>query len=118
MKARPIAADEATLVRWLVGLAPPDRQTSLAAQIAGLTVGDRCDCGCPSVDFLVEGQAGTAAILAEAEGHAPDGTPVGVLLWVRSGRLSGLEVYATEGRETGLLPNPDALRRSSVLGTV
>jgi hypothetical protein len=118
MKTRPIHPEEAALVRWLVSLAPAEKQSALAEQVPGLVVSARCDCGCPSVDFLVEGQAGTAAVVTEAEGHAPDGTAVGVLLWARSGRISGLEVYATEDRETSSLPRPDGLHRSALLGPV
>lgn len=118
MKTRPIRGDEAELVRWLVSLLPADRQPALSTQIDALQVAERCDCGCPSVEFHVEGQAGTAAIVAEAAGCAPNGAPVEVLLWARSGHIAGLEVYTMDERESGLLPRPAELRRATITGTL
>jgi hypothetical protein len=88
----------------------------LASQVAELRVSGRCDCGCPSVDFLVEGLSSTASIVAEAEGVSQSGAEVGVLLWARAGRLSGLEVYEYGDQSNATLPRPADLHACSVLG--
>ncbi|MEO8138092.1 MAG: hypothetical protein ABI742_00520 [Gemmatimonadota bacterium] len=117
MNPRPIAPAEADLVRWLLARAGQRAGAdALATQVAGLLVASQCDCGCPSVDFLVEGLSATASIVAEAEGRAPDGTLVGVILWARADRLSGLEVYALGDSVTGSLPRPEDLHPSSAIG--
>jgi hypothetical protein len=107
---------EVDLVRWLLShAARAGAGTAPDPVIEELLVKDRCDCGCPSVDFLVEGLAATATIAAEAEGMSPEGDPVGVILWVRSGRLSGLEVYALAGEGPVSLPLPATLHPTSRL---
>ena len=117
MNPRPIAPAETELVRWLLARAGLRTAVdALATQVAGLLVAGRCDCGCPSVEFLVEGLSATASIVAEAEGQTPDGTSVGVLLWARAGRLSGLEVYDRGDSVNGALPRPEDLYPSTAIG--
>lgn len=117
MNPRPIGPAEAELVLWLLTRAGQrSGADALATQVAGLLVASQCDCGCPSVDFLVEGLSATASIVAEAEGQALDGTQLGVILWARAGRLSGLEVYDLGDSVTRALPRPEHLYPSSAIG--
>jgi hypothetical protein len=82
---------------------------SLLPAIDALQVVDACDCGCPSVDFVREGQGAGAQILAEARGTHSDGCPLALLLWGRDGAISGLEVYEYDGGAWFPLPSPDRL---------
>jgi hypothetical protein len=118
-KPRPISAAEAELVRWLLAnTARIDHADALLPQVEGLLVAERCDCGCPSVEFLVEGLSATASIVAEARGTTPEAEPVGVLLWARAGRLSGLEIYDLGDRVTISLPSPSELRSATLISSV
>jgi hypothetical protein len=47
--------------------------------------------------------------LLTADGESPEGEPVGVILWVRGGFLSGLEVHPWNGSVSIRLPDPAAL---------
>jgi len=78
------------------------------------TSGSSCDCGCPS--FYLDPDRSTAATrsepagpLVEAHGRDPGGNFIGVLLWVRDGYLSEVEVFGYEASEFAGLPNPGAL---------
>lgn len=116
LKPRAISAAEAILVRWLLARAARvGNADALASQVEGLLVAEQCDCGCPSVEFLVEGLSATASIVAEADGTSPEGVPVGVLLWARAGRLSGLEVYDFGDATTFTLPRPADLQPAAVI---
>lgn len=116
LKPRPISAAESDLTRWMLTHAARIQDAeALAPQIAGLLVTEQCDCGCPSVEFLVEGLSATASIIAEAGGTSPDGVSVGVLLWARAGRLSGLEVYDLGDATTVALPSPADLAPTVVV---
>ncbi len=116
LKPRPISAAEAELVHWLLARAARiEGADALCEQVERLLVAERCDCGCPSVDFLVEGLSATASIVAEAGGRSPEGIPVGVILWARAGRLSGLEVYDLGDATTVTLPRPADLQPASVI---
>ena len=48
-----------------------------------------------------------ALIVADAE--SPEGLPVGVILWVRGGALSGLEVHPWNGTDSVRLPPVESL---------
>jgi hypothetical protein len=107
---RPLRPAEADLVGWLLAHALHSGAGSAPLPaVSDLLVAGACDCGCPSIDFLVEGQAGTASIAAEAEGTSPEGMAVGIILWVRSGRMSGLEVYPLTGDGPVSLPDSASL---------
>lgn len=116
LKPRPISAAESGLIHWLLSHAARVHDAgALAPQVAGLLVTEQCDCGCPSVDFLVEGLSATNSIVAEAGGRSSEGVPVGVLLWARADRLSGLEVYDLGDATTVSLPAPADLAPAVVV---
>lgn len=107
---RPASPEEKAIVHWLLRHASDsDAVARFSGTVDGLEVVDRCDCGCPSVDFVKEGQGAGADILAEANGTALDGLPLHLLLWGRDGRISGLEVYDYDGGTWFPLPQPDHL---------
>lgn len=108
---RPTTATERGLIRWLLEHAAIDPGApGLLEQIDRLQVVDACDCGCPSVDFMREGQGAGAQILAEAAGETSAGEPLGILLWGRDGTISGVEVFDYDGGTWFPLPPVDRLR--------
>jgi hypothetical protein len=110
IQQRSATVEEQRLITWLLthaAVAPEPRP--FLEQVATLAVLGRCECGCPSVDFAAEGQSGGASIVADAHGLSPEGPAVGVILWARDGRLSGLEVYDYEGAHPYSLPRPESL---------
>jgi hypothetical protein len=84
----------------------------LKAQIDALTVVSKCTCGCPTVDFALEGipipRKGEHVIrdyLATV-----DGEEVGIMLFQNDGRLSSLEVYSAAGTDKPFgLPEIEAI---------
>jgi hypothetical protein len=107
---RPIADEERDLIEALLGAAGAGAVRFLG-QLEKLHVVGPCGCGCPSIDLsTADGDRRSRPsplILADAE--SPDGTPVGVILWVADGMLSGLEVHGWDGRGKVHLPRPDTL---------
>jgi len=107
---RPVSNDELELIEALLGGAGAGAGRYLS-QIERLQVVGGCGCGCPSIDLAVDGDIRDAAprplVLADAE--SPEGVPVGVILWVCGGALSGLEVHPWDGTRIVRLPRPDSL---------
>jgi len=98
---RALTQDERELIRWLLEHSVIKDASHLLLQIDRLTVVAKCNCGCPTVDFALDGEPvarkGQACIsdwFAEV-----DGMPVGVQLWHVNGRLSTLEVYSLPGTD-------------------
>ena len=89
---RPLSAREIEIVSWLLAHASRSLE-HLASMPNTLRVVGRCDCGCPSVDFEVGGQAPPNAPLVEATGRTADGIYVGVVLWGRRDVVTGLEFH-------------------------
>ena len=107
---RPLDDDERELIEALLGAVRAGARRYLG-QLESVEVVGFCRCGCPSIELQVaskssEGRA-TPLILADAE--SPGGEPVGVILWVRNGSLSGLEVHPWSGTAPIRLPRPDSL---------
>ena len=112
-------ATERELVEWLLRNAATTKDAgAFLDQVADLHVVGGCGCGCPSVDFEVGGQAAEASIIADADGTSPEGLPVGVILWAKHNRISGLEVYPFEDAEQLGLPDRETLRPAFGWGAV
>ena len=109
---RPLAVDEHDLIEALLG-AVRSGVGRYIAQLDSLEVVGGCRCGCPSIDLAVASGAAEASarplILADAE--SPEGVAVGVILWIRDDRLSGLEVHSWSGSGAIRLPRPETLCR-------
>ena len=111
-ESRALSAEERELTKWLVEHSGTDSSEFLA-QIDKLTVASKCNCGCPTVYFVVIGQEPSresevilADYLATVNEH-----PVGVMLFQRGGLLSSLEVYSCDGIPKSFdLPKIDSLR--------
>jgi hypothetical protein len=111
--------DERRLVEWLIANSSPD-SFKYASQIPQLQVVSRCPCGCPSVDFAIAGRSrfGSPEVIARADGHSPEGTPVWVMLHSRQGEIAELEVYPL-ANDAGIfgLPKPESLKVHNCLTT-
>lgn len=70
----------------------------LRAQVGSAVASRRCDCGCPSVDLVVEGDVPVAAVTSRTPVNAEvDGVMGGgLIVFVDEGWLSGLEFYSVE----------------------
>lgn len=111
--------DELRLVKWLIANSSPD-SFKYASQISQLQVVSRCPCGCPSVDFAIAGRSrfGPSEVIACADGHSPEGTPVWVMLHSHQGEIAELEVYPL-ANDAGVfgLPKPESLKVHNCLTT-
>jgi hypothetical protein len=91
---RAISTDEAEIVTWMLvhaSVAGPLRHSEPV--VNSLRVVGSCPCGCPSVDFQVDGQTAPARPIADATGQTAEGSDVGVILWGRGDAITGLEFY-------------------------
>ena len=99
---RPLTAEEAALVRWLLEHGPTSAGEFLP-QLAVARVVSGCPCGCASVDFAIAGVVpppGTVGILADFEYQTAEGYLCGVFVFERAGLLAGLEVWSVDGLST------------------
>ena len=79
--------------------------------IEDLEVVAQCDCGCDSVDFASPSPTTPATQLADGAGTTKLGGTVGIIVWGREGRITGLEVYDLGAGEDDLtLPEPESIR--------
>jgi hypothetical protein len=96
---RALTEQERDLIRWLIEHSFVNDASRLLPQIDRLSVVSRCTCGCPTVDFALDGVPvsgkGNKCIsdwIAEVEGM-----PVYVQLWQNNDRISTLEVGSLPG---------------------
>lgn len=102
---RAISAQEAEVVTWMLFHASVAGSLAhLGPTVTTLRVVGRCPCGCPSIDFEVNGQTLPAQPIADATGQTADGTDVGVILWGRKDAITGLEFYERDGAIRALPP--------------
>ena len=97
---RPASQQERDIVRWLLDHGDP-QYLPYASQIDALRVVSKCTCGCPTVDFALEGNPPLrkGSHLISDFGATVDDQPVGVLLFACNGSLSMLEVYSCAGSD-------------------
>ena len=114
---RSLTVAERDLIETLLG-ALRSGVSRYIGQIESLRVVGCCRCGCPSIDLeLDSGNAdGVPAPVILGEAESPEGVRVGVILWARDGRLSGLEVHPWDGTEIIRLPSPETLRNLRTAG--
>ncbi len=82
-------------------------------QLDRLHVIGKCNCGCPTIDLGLADQRTRSSevpqILIEADARSPEGIPVGIILWIKAGYVSELEVYPWEDKTNFTLPDPATL---------
>lgn len=100
------AIREAFAVAPTEGISPPSEAT-----LAELRVICRCPCGCASVGFVPEPveMSLSITILADAEGRAPTGEALGLIVWGTPEQLTGIEVHWVLA-EGAPLPVPGSMR--------
>jgi hypothetical protein len=111
---RPLTAQEACLVQWLLEHGNPDAAGFLP-QMGQARVVSRCPCGCASIDFAVDGTVPPVGarmhVLADYIWNAPDGAQCGVFVFACGGQLAGLEVWSVDGMDAvSSLPAIEQLR--------
>jgi hypothetical protein len=97
---RLLTTDEVTLIQWLLEHGTTDAAGFLP-QVAKARVVSRCQCGCPSIYFAVDGVGPPVGsgmyILADYQWQAANGALFGVFVFARDAILSGLEVWSVDG---------------------
>jgi hypothetical protein len=109
---RPLTQQERDLVRWLIEHSHMDA-SRLLSQIDRLTVATRCNCGCPTIDFALDGVpvGGKGEQIVSDWLAEVDGMPVGVTLWQTNDRIRTLEVYSLPGSESPFaLPSFESIK--------
>jgi hypothetical protein len=111
---RPLNDDETAVLRFL--LQPEfNGVEQLRAQLAGLRVVGKCDCGCPTVDFEVDANAPASPLAGslspvEARVSPEADEPVGdLILFIKNGRLSSMEYVFYTDKPPLRWPSPDRL---------
>ena len=105
---RDLSAKEADLIEWLL---TKNNHSELIEQIGKPSVISKCSCGCPTIDLQgKEYESGPIRLVLFANGFSPEGIPVGVILHVRNGLISELEVYSKGGTKVFGLPEIDKLQ--------
>jgi len=114
---RPLTQEERDLIRWLIEHSFVKDAGDLLPQIDRLSVVAKCNCGCPTIDFALDGEP----VVRKSGGFISDwdaevnGMPVYVQLWRSNGRISTLEVGSYPGTDQpfglpsieSILDNPD-----------
>ena len=104
---RNLSVKEIDLIQWLLA---ETNNLELMTQIENTKVMSRCSCGCPTIDLKVEGvETRPLGLTLSADGHSPEGVPVGVILHVKDGLLSELEVYSQDETKEFSLPEEGKL---------
>jgi hypothetical protein len=110
---RALTVDERELIAALLGHVKEDRKR-YAAQLCLAEVVGGCGCGCPTIDLSMGGggprDLSGSEVLVGGDATTPEGTPVGVILWVCDGDLVSLEMHAWDDTKTFGLPRPETLK--------
>ncbi|MER7211954.1 hypothetical protein [Streptosporangium sp. NPDC000239] len=92
---RPLSADERAVILALLARDFPGAE-DLRRQVPSVVVTRNCGCGCATIDFRTEDEPPTLGKELVSSAYVR-GRDDGVLLFVRHGRLSHLEVYSSDG---------------------
>jgi hypothetical protein len=109
---RPLTGREAETLEFMLSAGFPGNEV-LREQASRALVIEHCTCGCATIDFGLESDAPVApqiqgAPLVQTGARDMDEHPVALMLFVRDGRLSSLEiVWYDESQMTGEFPAPD-----------
>jgi hypothetical protein len=109
---RPLTSREAETLQFMLSAGFPGDEV-LREQATRAVVVEQCTCGCATIDFGLEPDAPVApgiqgAPLIQARARDMDEHPVELMLFVRDGRLSSLEiVWYDESQMIGEFPGPE-----------
>ena len=111
METRPIRKEEIEVIRAALeqaGVRSVDE--TAVSSIPTLTVVERCECGCASVDFEARPSEHPWELLGDGVGVTPRGGKVGVIVWGRQDAITGLEIYdMNAGHGDLVLPIPKSI---------
>lgn len=102
LMARALTINEQQALAAMLAIDFPGAK-ELRAQAPTARVVRQCDCGCATIDLIVDPKLPVAPIstLVPVEAPTKDG---GLLLFVTDGRLSGLEIYSSHNRAPAAFP--------------
>jgi hypothetical protein len=109
---RPLTGREAEILEFMLSAGFPGDEV-LREQARHALVIEQCTCGCATVDFGLAADAPVApeiqgAPLVQTRARDMEEHPVSLMLFVREGRLSSLEiVWFDESQTTGEFPTAD-----------
>lgn len=111
---RSLSARETAVVVWLLEHGDA-RAAAVLPQVESARVIARCGCGCASVDFSVDGVTPLARskleVVSDYCWYTERGNLCGASVFLRAGRLAGIDVWSIDGGETPHeLPDPEQLR--------
>jgi len=98
---RPLSEEERLLLQHVLVNGSASAQ-SFAGQVAFAKATRGCDCGCPSINLIIDPRAPQSSaserIIVDLLGTLSDGADVGLFVFTDNGYLSELEVYTFGGR--------------------
>jgi hypothetical protein len=109
---RPLTDREAETLEFMLSAAFPGNEV-LREQASRALVVEQCTCGCATIDLGLQSDAPVApeiqgAPLIQTRARDMDAHPAGLMLFVRDGRLSSLEiVWYDESQIIGEFPAPE-----------
>jgi hypothetical protein len=108
---RPLSETERQALVAMLALDFPGA-SELRAKVPSTVVSGHCNCGCPSVDLVVEGDVPLAAVTSRVPVNAEVAGVVGggLIVFVDDGRLSGLEFYSAEDSTPSEFPDLDRIQ--------
>lgn len=108
---RELSLREIDLIKWLL---VTTNNLEFLEQIEKARVISKCGCGCRTIDLEVVEYVSKfdKLINLDAQGVSPEGVPVDVILHIRHGLISELEIYAMDETEEFSLPEIDKLNVS------
>jgi len=98
---RALTQHERDLIRWLIEHSFVKDASRLLSQIDRLSVVAKCNCGCPTVDFALDGEPVARKgeqCISDWDAEV-DGMPVFVQLWRCNDQISTLEVGSYPGSD-------------------
>jgi hypothetical protein len=110
--SRPLTAEEAELIRWMLENGEPEGKLLLPHLEKARATSWRCPCGCASINLSIEEfseSSGNLRIVSDFI-FGNDADLSGIFVFERNGVLAGLEVYGLAGDAPKSLPSPDSLR--------
>jgi hypothetical protein len=98
---RELTQPERSLIRWLIEHSYVKDANRLMPQVDRLSVVSKCTCGCPTIDFALDGEpvARKGEQCISDWDAKVDGMPVYVQLWQSNDRLCSLEVGSLPGTD-------------------
>jgi hypothetical protein len=109
---RPLTYREADTLAFMLSVEFPGG-AALRRQVKRAVVVEQCTCGCATIDLAIPDDAPVVVDappvpLVQTHARDMDEHPVGLLLFVRDGRLASLEiVWYDESQMTGEFPAPE-----------